>query len=60
MCTHNNFVIKWGCTIGLYPEVLAGDVEDDTIVDLQNSAFVSELLPSIDFVHALPDEQHVR
>ena len=60
LCTHNDFVIKWGCTNGLYLEVLAGDVEDDTIVDLRNSAFVSELLPPIDFVHALPDEQHVR
>ena len=34
VCTHNNFVIKLVCAIGLYPEVLAGDVEDDTIVDL--------------------------
>ena len=60
MCTHNNFVIKWGYTICLYPEVLAGDVEDDTIVNLRNSAFVAELLPLIDFLHALPDKQHVR
>ena len=57
---HNNFVIKWRRSICLYPEVLAGDVEDDTIVDLRNSAFLAELLPLIDFVHALPDDQHVR
>ena len=60
LCTHNNFVIKWGCANGLYPEVLAGNVEDDTIVNLRNSAFLAELLPSIDFFHALPDKQHVR